>query len=71
MTPDQVIELMESSQTEAEWNSNCGKVKAAGDGEYPDFWYATIEMSGLHRRVPARWGSTGKMKISLTLTTQT
>lgn len=37
---------MASSESEAQWNSNCDKVKKAFNG-YPDFWYATIIIGGV------------------------
>lgn len=62
-TEDGVVALMESSQTEQQWNANCDAVKAANKG-YPAFWFASIIQSGLFRRVAPRWGSDGKMKLS-------
>lgn len=47
---------MESSRSKVEWNANCDKVKAACDGDYPDFWYRAILQSGLARRVSAKFG---------------
>lgn len=49
MEEKDVIELMESSQTEQEWNKNCDKVKEVCNG-YPDFWNAAIVVSGLAGR---------------------
>ena len=49
MEEKKVVELMQSSQTEKEWNDNCDKVKAECNG-YPDFWYGSIVMSGLASR---------------------
>lgn len=46
MTPEEVKELMQSSKSEQEWNDNCDKVKAENAGEYPDFWFSTIILSG-------------------------
>lgn len=62
MNQSEVVSLMESSMTEAEWNANCDKVKAACGG-YPAFWYSAIVMSGVLRRTAARWGSDGELKI--------
>lgn len=53
-----VLELMESSKTEKEWNDNCDKVKAAnpynGYPNYPGFWFEVILASGVASRVLAR-----------------
>lgn len=54
MTKQDVIDLMDSSKSEAKWNANADKVKAAFDG-YPDFWYEAIILSGLLTRVMMRW----------------
>ena len=62
MTEEQVIELMESSKSEKEWNANCDEVKQACGG-YPDFWYQTIILTGMHKKVAARWGGDASIKI--------
>lgn len=56
MTHNQVISLMESSKSEAEWNENCDKVKKACNG-YPDYWFSDIIVSGLAARVQATWSN--------------
>lgn len=38
MNQQQVIDLMKSSKTHAEWNTNCDKVKRECGG-YPEYWY--------------------------------
>jgi len=50
MTKNEVKKLMESSKTIAEWNENCDKVKSSHNGQYPDFWYKEIVLSGLMKR---------------------
>jgi hypothetical protein len=47
--------LMESSRSEEEWSANCDKVKASHGGQYPDWWYVSIIMSGLLGRVRKTW----------------
>jgi len=64
MTEIQVVELMKSSNSEAEWNSNCDKVKAAFDGQYPPFWWSAIMQSGVARETTAKWGSNAEIKIT-------
>lgn len=54
MDEKQVVELMKSSNSEAEWNSNADKVKKACNG-YPDFWYSAIIMSGLLAITKENW----------------
>lgn len=50
MNQQEMIDLMSSSKNESEWNDNCDKVKAAFGGDYPNFWYREIVMSGLMDR---------------------
>jgi hypothetical protein len=63
MDKDAGIKLMESSQTEREWNDNCDKVKASHGGDYPSWWFSTVVMSGILARTAAKWGSDGKIKV--------
>ncbi len=51
---DDVVSLMESSKTEAEWNTNCDKVITANNG-YPQFWYAAIVLSGVMSKTSAKF----------------
>lgn len=62
MNREQVIELMESSQSEAEWNANCDRVKRECGG-YPVFWFEAIMLSGLANRVLARFGRDDKIRV--------
>lgn len=55
MTQEEVVELMKTSKNEDEWNTNCDKVKAAHDGNYPDYWYLTIVLSGVATETSAKW----------------
>lgn len=50
-----VVNLMLSSGSEREWNYNCDRVKDANKGDYPDFWFAAIIMSGLLNKVSKTW----------------
>lgn len=54
MTQQQVIDLMSSATSEADWNDKCDQVKEACDG-YPSFWFGAIILSGLASRVMAKW----------------
>jgi hypothetical protein len=65
-TKEGVVQLMGMSQTSAEWNQNCDKVKAANQGLYPAFWFETIIQSGLCAQVSARWGGDDKIHIAPT-----
>lgn len=44
---DNVIALMESSETRKQWNANCDRVIAANNGDYPEFWHEAIVRSGI------------------------
>ena len=59
MTPEQVTNLMESSQTAAEWEANAKAVKKDNGGSYPFFWWRCTQENGLAERVFQRWGGTG------------
>jgi len=50
-TVNGVIDFMSMSFTEYEWNNNCDHVKAANNGNYPDFWFEEIILSGMHDMV--------------------
>ena len=52
MSEQEVVALMGSSTTEAEWNRNCDLVKQKCGG-YPGFWFAAIISSGLMQRTKA------------------
>ncbi len=52
MSEQEVIALMKSSKSEADWNRNCDEVKRRCNG-YPPFWYSSIVLSGLMYRVTA------------------
>lgn len=62
MTRDEVVTLMKSSATEAQWNANCDKVKAACGG-YPPFWFEVILRSGVARETMASWGGTDQIRV--------
>lgn len=60
---EEVVRLMESSQTSDEWNNNADKVKTACDG-YPSFWFRAVVLSGVMARVTARWGGSDRISVS-------
>lgn len=50
-----VVDLMGASNSEHEWNYNCNRVKEANNGQYPDFWWEAIMVSGLAAKVQKTW----------------
>lgn len=64
MDQQQVIDLMKSSKSGAEWNDNADKVKKACGG-YPPFWWPAIVQSGLMRQVTATWGGDDQIRIEV------
>ena len=62
MTQQQVVELMESSLSEVEWNANCDKVKKVFNG-YPNWWYSAIVLSGVASRTVAKFGGSAEIKV--------
>ena len=67
-TEEGVVSLMRSSQSEEEWNANCGNVQAANGG-YPPFWYPAIVASGLASEVSAVWRGDAEIHIEIHITT--
>jgi hypothetical protein len=51
----EVVQLMQGSKSEDEWNANCDQVKAANKG-YPSFWWPAIVQSGLMAQVRIKYG---------------
>lgn len=68
MTQNEVVALMESSNSEKEWDDNCDKVKRAfatgGRPGYPGFWFAAILASGVASRTSSKWGGTDRISIT-------
>lgn len=56
MNEQEVVALMESSKTAAEWNANHDKVVAQYNGFYPLFWFGAIVQSGVMGRTVAAFG---------------
>ena len=63
MNEQEVVALMKSSKSEAEWNENCDKVKKAC-GDYPPFWYSAIVLSGIAATTAASFGGSADIKFS-------
>ena len=59
MTKQEVIDMMKGSKSEQEWNDNCDRVKAESRAttgkDYPDWWFAEINASGLLRMTVKSW----------------
>ncbi len=49
--------LMLGAKSERDWDERCDQVKAANGGDYPSFWFAEINMSGLMALVVSGWQS--------------
>lgn len=54
MEKQEAIDLMKSSKSEDEWNTNCDTIKIVFNG-YPDWWYMEIINSGLLAKVKMNW----------------
>lgn len=63
MTKQEVIDLMESSQSAREWDNNCDKVKEAHDGQYPDYWWDEMKLSGRMDHILGRFGESSELKL--------
>ena len=55
MTEQEVVQFMESSETEQEWYENCRLVNVVNGGDYPDFWFRAINQSGMLDRLSKNW----------------
>lgn len=64
MTQQEVIDLMKSSKSSAEWNINSDKVKEVFHG-YPNWWYSEIILSGIADDTLRKWGSSTAIKFKL------
>jgi hypothetical protein len=60
-----VVELMQSSKSEEEWNKNCRHVKTANNGQYPSFWWKAVILSNLAEKTANAWGGDAKIHISV------
>ena len=47
MSRSEVVALMQSTTSEAEWNENCDIVKECNGGHYPPYWFESIILSGI------------------------
>ena len=54
-TAEGVKTLMTSSTSEEEWNKNCNQVKAINGGDYPNFWFPAILVSGIAKKTSDTW----------------
>lgn len=54
MNETEVIALMETSKSTAEWNTNVAEVKRRC-GDYPQFWYPTMMLSGRFDKISSKF----------------
>lgn len=45
MEKQEALQLLQASKNEHEWNAACDKIKQ--NGQYPDWWYPEVILSGL------------------------
>lgn len=62
MPEQEVVDLMKSSNSPQEWDSNTDKVRRIYNG-YPRFWFRAIVLSGVAGRTAKKWGGDGEIKI--------
>ena len=51
----EVVELMTSSASRAEWDRNCQKVRQNFSGVFPSFWKMAIIDSGIAKQMEDKW----------------
>lgn len=61
---DEELQLLETVNTEDEWNDACDKVKKARGGKYPPDWYARVIAGG----VIARFGQRSNVDTQIRIT---
>lgn len=52
---EDLIQIMESSNSKYEWNKNCKRVYDSCGGKRPKWWYKEILASGLYTNVKLNW----------------
>jgi hypothetical protein len=52
---EDLIRIMESSNSKKEWNKNCKRVKMSCGGRFPKWWYREILVSGIFDNVKLNW----------------
>lgn len=62
-TIDGVVALMCGADSIQDWDARCDQVTAANGGNYPDFYFEAIMLSGLAHQVMTRFGSDAEIKI--------
>jgi hypothetical protein len=63
MTKEEVLALLESVQSAAEWFAACYKVKEAHGWGYPSYWFSDVLRSGLADRILGRFGQDTTLRI--------
>lgn len=63
MTKDDVMALLESCQSAADWEAACETIKEAHNWSYPTYWWEDVKKSGLMDRIMARWGTSSEIRI--------
>ena len=66
ITEKEVVELMESSNSEEEWNVNSDKVCESFNG-YPDFWFNKIIQGGVLAKTQKKWEDKKAKSLVLTV----
>ena len=51
----EVVQLMSSATSAQDWDNKCDQVKAAWGGNYPEFWFQIIVMSGIAAQTAEKW----------------
>lgn len=57
------LDKLESCQSDEDWRVACDEIKAARDGLYPPDWWVKVKLSGMMKRIAARWGGDDEIHI--------
>jgi len=60
---EDVKEVLGQTCSEGEWNLVCDKVKKENNGEYPEWWFQEIILSGFGDKVMRKWGGSTEISI--------
>lgn len=55
MEEDDYLTQLKACDTADDWNQTCDRIKHDHGGDYPSWWFESVIMSGLMRRITAKF----------------
>lgn len=62
---DQAVELLKSSQSARDWDTNVDGIRQANGG-YPRWWYKAVILPGIEGQQISKWSEESKVQIKTT-----